>query len=234
MPYRRRRTYARRRPFYRRRRTYRRRMLRRPRVRMGFPAGAPATANIGNFRYVEDYKATSTLGVLSAYRYKANGMHDPSYDFVGHQAMGWDEARVYWKRYIVLGSKISATYVGVDGTPVGATDIGIYLSDQLGTSYTSASSFIEAGKGSYRLIPGASNDPHTTKSHYSATRFWGVADPKDKGGELGATTTTDPTKTAWFLVWLQGRAATTTSFQVRVVIDYIVLFQEPVEVAPSS
>jgi len=224
-PYKRRRSYSRKRKLVRARKPWYR--------KMGIPAGIPSATRIGRFRYSQRVAVTSTGGALGTYVFRANSCYDPDYTGAGHQPMGWDEMSSLYKHYVVLGSRCVPRWSKQDAVDDVPTTIGCYLNDTFGTGYTSGDAFVEAKKGTIRFWTGKESTAIATPCSYSAKKFWNVTDVKDKSGELGAVVTTNPSKTAYFIMWASASLAGTEAFVCQVTIDYIVMFSERIEMGQS-
>lgn len=195
----------------------------------GFVSGFPKIRKV-SLRYCDNFLITSTLGSLGVYSFRANSIFDPDLTGVGHQPMGRDTWATLYNHYVVLGSRI----VVKQTSPNNAEKIsGVYLSDDTSLPYTSADGFIEAKKGTWKVQNARSVVPATCVSKYSARRFFNVVDVKDNLTRLGSPVGSNPVELAAFNVWAASEDSSTVSLRFRVVIDYIVAFSEPVDIAQS-
>lgn len=204
------------------------------------PSGRPMpNNNVIKMRYCDTLTmTTAAAGAISAYRWKANGCTDPATDIAGtHRPRGWLQTSAYFKRYVVIGAKFTARINTASGvtkpTHVGAMLAGLTTggADPIPTIYTKGQSVMEAKKGSFRMIPPDSNNTYTVKSYYSAKNFFNIKDIKDKSGDLGALCSTDPTTKATFYLWCENlAAAAVVTLYAQVTIDYIIMFQDPLDV----
>lgn len=210
----------------RRRPARRRRRYRRRYPLMTMPSGGPAGLTLGKFRYAETILMTSTAGALSSYRFRANGCYDPYYEASGHQPMGWDKQSAYWKRYIVLGSKITVI-ISPSAALTYPVYTGVYLNNTLGSVASTVNAIIETKKGTVRQLPVGSSDPRLVRSTFSCKKFFNITDPKDKVGDLGALVTADPTTQAYYQLWIASVSGTQSAY-AQVTIEYCVQFQDPV------
>lgn len=225
MPYRRR--YRRKRPSRRRRRRYKRSRQ----LTNYAPSGMP-TQRIAKLRYAEQTTITSTSGVLDSIRFRANGIFDPNVDIGGHQPMGFDQWSTLFNHYVVLGSKLTMSIVPFDAGG-GPCATGAYLTDGSTVPYTSASEFMEAKKGTVKLISPDQRKATYVVSKFSAKKFYNVKDVKDNVSRIGSPVSADPSDQAYYVIWVQNRDGSTSSYSVLVQIDYIVLFSEPKDLTQS-
>lgn len=202
------------------------RRRRRPKYQMmTMPSGAPAGASYGRFRYAEHITLTSTTGTLTSYRFRANSCYDPYYDASGHQPMGWDKQSAYWKKYIVIGSKIRAV-VSPSATLTTPVYVGLYLNNDLSQVAGTVNAIVESKKGTYRQLPVGNTDSRTVSARFSCKKFFNVKNPMDKVGDLGALVGANPTSPAYFQLWVQSISGTQSAY-ASIVIEYIVRFQDP-------
>lgn len=185
--------------------------------------------------YVSNTILTSAAGLLANYQFRANGLHDPDITSTGHQPYGWDQLKEYYNHYVVLGSKITVHAVPQTDNAVNAGVLGVYLSDDTSHGFTSYTTFIEAGKGTWSLMNGGSNEAKRLTCNFSAKKYFNVDDVKDNLDRLGAATTTDPNEIAVYNCWYQVSDEGSTGTNVALVfkIDYIVSFSEPKDITPS-
>jgi len=221
MPYKRRKYAKKKKRYVRRRKRY---------SKQGVPSGMPL-ARTTKLRYTEIVDLGSAAGLLQRYVFSANSVFDPNVTGVGHQPMGYDNWSRLYGEYIVLGSRMSVrmipTLTGAAGTGNALT--GCYLSKEQSVPYTKGSTFIEAKRGTWRVVTwnGGVMDQKQTKMvcNYSAKKFHNVKDTKDNIQLVGLTNG-NPSDRAYFIVWLEAPAASST-YSAVVTIDYIVSFREP-------
>lgn len=197
----------------------------------GTPSGLP-TIKIANLRYVENVSITSTLGAIQRYSFRANSIFDPNFTGIGHQPMGRDIWAQLYNNYVVLGSKITAKFTTTTSAGQNAA-VGVMLDDNASLSYSDYSGYVEARKGSNRMMIGREAKPITVVSKFSAKRFFNVVDVKDNIDDLGAVIGNNPNNGAFFNVYYQDLTGSTSTINVSVCIDYIVSFSEPHDIAQS-
>lgn len=214
-----------------RRKTRKSRKSRMTLVSLGAPSGMP-TMRRGSLRYCENLILTSTLGVLDDKVIRANGMYDPNQTGTGHQPLGFDQWKLLYNHYVVLGSKI--TLRAVNNQAAAQPGIfGVYLSDGHASPYTTSVEFIEARKGSFKTLAISQEREVRLSQNFSTKKFFNVTDVKDNIKHLGALISADPTEEAYFHLWYQTLNSTTNAIRVNIVIEYIVEFSEPVDLAQS-
>lgn len=111
---------------------------------------------------------------------------------------------------------------------------GCFITDDLTIPYTTSVQIMAAKRGAYRTIVAGDNRAKKIKMNFSTKKNFNVRDVKDNLTRLGATIAANPTELSYFNVWLQGLDVQTVSVNLIVHIDYIVLFSEPTEMAPST
>lgn len=170
---------------------------------------------------------TCTSGALARLGVQANRPYSGT-----NYAYGWNQWAALYNTYIVLGSKCNVYYSAYDSTTSVVGMMGIYLSDDT-TNFTTYTSMIEAKRGTWRMI-GVQNRPIKAVSKYSAKKHYNIKDVKDNSDRLGATMTAGPTDAAYYNVWFQPQDESTgVTYNATIIVDYIVLFSEPKDVAAS-
>lgn len=201
-----------------------------PRSLTGFPSSAKY-----HFRYADTLSLATTLGGTPAkYSYSANSLFDPDTTGIGHQPLGYDQATVYYNKYMVLGSKITVKYALDNPTAnyVSPIGIGVYISDDTFTP-NSVVSMVEQGLGRWSVMS-ASNTRGTdfkqVSNTYSPKRFFKVKDPMDNTIEYGALVSSSPANQAFFSIWvgnLDAGVGDITNVTMLITIEYTAIFYEP-------
>lgn len=196
------------------------------------PSGVPMVRRI-SLKYAVELQKSLTASVVDFTRIRANGAWDPELQTTGHQPMGWDTWSALYRHYVVYNSWIRVTVSTCD-KPL---TMGIYLDDDATTTaYTTASSLIEAGRGTWRTVPGNIVSSHRVASIFNTVKFFNVHDVKDNIGRLGALTegtssTAIPDEEALFTFWLQSLDQCKCNIWVEIVYD--LEFSEPMDIATS-
>lgn len=90
--------------YKRKRYTAKRRIVRIPRS----PAGqALPNQIICKFRYSEEISINPAAASVTAYVFRANSLYDPNYSGTGHQPAPYDQMKLFYKKFKVIGSKIT-------------------------------------------------------------------------------------------------------------------------------
>lgn len=178
----------------------------------GFP-----NSIITKLRYKDYLTLTCTSGAIARNQFCANGIFDPDVTNVGHQPMYRDNFNQIYDYYVVLGSRITATFAC--STVSKNLVIGITGDDD--TSAPGISSSLE-GNNAYSTLLGAVGSPtKTITAVYEPTEHLGVA-AKDDGQSLTAFSS-NPTNQWIFNVWAAPADATSTvTFDVLIEIEYTV------------
>lgn len=188
-------------------------------------------------RYVEKVSLTLQGGAINKYIFRANSCADPNQTSTGHTPMGWDQWKALYNHYVVSGAKISVTAThDADDSNARPYRIGCYISDSNTTAYSDANSFIEAKKGTWKHS-GLNTKVARVKSFYSCKNFFNVKDVKDNLDRLGAPVGSNPGDVAFFHIWAEQDDINPVNFTYltfNVIIDYIVKFSEPIDIAPST
>jgi len=224
-----------------RKRTARRRIKRRVAYRakrkyrsfrsMGVPASFPSNIKFAKLRYVEDIKLdTQAAGVISHYVYRCGSIYDPNYTGTGHQPYGYDTYATLFNHYTVVGAKMWVRNAPTSST-VNPVYIGTHLSPGVTPAYTTPSEFVEARKGTSKLF-NMVNRSCTLTCKYSAKKFFNLRDVRDNVDRLGSPFGGNPVEDAFFIIWYTCQE-TTVAWRAQIVIDYIVLFSEPKDLAQS-
>lgn len=201
---------------------------------------APYTYNqiprVQKLRYAEYFTLSTGVGTTAQYAFRANGCHDPNYSGVGHQPMKWDQMKIFFNHYVVIGSKITIRHLGgSSATGVGYV-AGIHLDDDnVIPGGGDLRYVIEQGKTQFKHINQAADVRTVLTQKFSCKKFFNIKDVKDNLSRVGAAVTADPTEQCLFNFWIASEDGTTTSNggNFLAVIDYIVLFSEPSDVAAS-
>lgn len=187
---------------------------------------------------------------LSYITFNANGPFQPNGSSSGgvfnhtdpHQPMGFDQWSQLFRNYVVKGSKITVVRLGTvspsDPLPdyTTAGKFGIYVSDSEVPIYTKSTSYKEARKGMVKYVANSQRTAQSCQAYYSPRRVYGIKDIKDNQGRLGAAVTANPTELASYVLWtqLQDVKNEAINWRFEVTIEYIIQFDEPVDLGQSS
>lgn len=242
MPYRRR-TFTRyRRPYQSRYRTrgryasrYRRRRFPMRRSIRTSPQGTAFPRNrIIKLRYVENVTIDPGAVAFAEFAYRANSINDPNLTGGGHQPMGHDQWATFYRRYTVIGAKVTASCVSAtSSTP---SIFGVTLIDLSTTGHTTIQGLQERPGTSWRMLQTSNNvKPSFVQQKFSAKKFFNLANIKDNQDRVGSDFGSNPSVEAYFH-FFTGAHDTSTNLPVHywtIKITYIVLLSHPKELAQS-
>lgn len=200
--------------------------------------GFPATTMV-KLKYVEGFQLDPTFGVATQYKFRANSIYDPNLSSTGHKPMNTDQWALLYKRYTVIGSKITAHLLpGTTSQSFGIL-FGILLDDDGVISNLAPDALMEQGlfkgkMGNANLVQSSGNGLKVSRT-YSAKKFFNVTNVRDNK-DLGAYFTANPTRTAKFNILLSPAPGSTTDLSacnIVVTIEYICIFAEPYEQVQS-
>lgn len=182
-------------------------------------------------RYVENFQVDpGASGLAGSYVFDAGGIYDPNVTSTGHQPRGFDQLMAMYDHYVVIGSQCTLTITASSSDNVNQI-AGLALRDGPSTD-TDPNDYLEAGTVRSGHL---TNEMKTRvfKLGYSPKRFLGrskpLADPDLKG-----SSSANPTESAYFHCFSAGLNSTNPSaLDCTVVIDYLVVFIEPKDVAQS-
>lgn len=106
-----------------RRRTFKRRSFKRKsyaskrrtfRIPRSPPGQALPNQIICKMRYSEEISVNPTIGGVTAYVFRANSLYDPNLTGTGHQPSPYDQMKLFYKKFKVIGSKITARPILTD------------------------------------------------------------------------------------------------------------------------
>ena len=182
-----------------------------------------------------DYVTFNPAGAIATYQFSANSLHDPNTTGYGHQPFMYDKMADNYNHYLVLGSKITATFWTEDAAGIYGAIAGIKLSDDLAIAPTGGvQTVIEHGPkySTWKFLRTNANDNHnpvTVSKTFSAKKFFGLKDVKDNRGEMGAAIGSNPLETAYFILFAShpDQATDWPVIHANVTIEYIANFSEP-------
>ena len=183
-----------------------------------------------NLRYQETFSvALPALNAVDDRIFSASDLDDPDVTGVGHQPRGYDEIQALFNHWVVLSSKCTVQWVTA-GT--GSNRPAMYCMIKLGdnnTGITAINEFMEDRNIKYKLAnPGGSQTQVT--QYYNAKRFFTVTDPLDND-LLRGSLDTGPADNAFFHIGTANAFSDvgTPSYAFQVIIDYKVVFFEPIQ-----
>lgn len=205
-------------------------------ARSRIPRAVTTQANIPriqHLRYGTFENLNGTAGAIARRVYRANSVYDPQYAVGGTMCMRHKEMSAFYADYVVLGSKITVRQMGSQATSEPAAVLWIYLDDNPTTGALNYFQDIENGKCSYALTNETGTKKQTILSRkFSAKKWFNVSNVKDNVSRIGANCNSNPADEAYFVVNYQAIDATTTAdTNVMVIIDYIVMYSQPIDLS---
>lgn len=185
----------------------------------GFP-----NSIITKMRYIDIISYTATLGATVTNLFRANSIFDPDASGVGHQPLYHDQYQTLYDQYVVLGSKITATFCS---RTAGVNFIAGIVGDDDSTVTTTLTTKMEQNNSVSRACgPTTSGvEPNTLTCTFSPFEMFGV-DAKDDGS-ASTQFGTNPSEEWYFGVYVQAMdGASTVVVDVKVEIEYTVKCSE--------
>lgn len=186
-------------------------------------------------RYCTSVVIDPVVSSIGSHVFRANSLYDPDLTGAGHQPLGFDNLMALYDHYVVLGAKITCTFIApTTSVTTTASNVGICLDDDA-TPYTSLESIREQGRVSYKTmtVSGSSN-PTKISKYYSAKKFHGVSNVLDND-HLRGDSASNPDELCFFQVFVEpvNSSYDISAVNVQVQIDYIAQFTEPKQLAQS-
>lgn len=203
-----------------------------PRGIFGFPEEYKT-----HLRYVDVFTLTSSSNAIARQVMRLNSLQDPDSTGVGHQPMYHDQFSSVYKRYTVLGSKMTATFTPLPNLttttqPSGPFIVGVVGDDD--ASQTSAvATAMENNSCKSGFLNNAAGGPNqrTFTLTYSPDRDLGLAGDDDT---VGAQIGSNPSKVWYGIAWAaESGLSTASSVNVKIEIDFYVKFSQLVDVGTS-
>lgn len=192
--------------------------------------------NIQKLRYATYFTLSSSLGTVQTYVFRANSIYDPDYTGSGHQPLRHDQLEMLYNHYVVLGSKITVKFLSSEFQNTGALMVGVYTSADYNPGFGNATTYIENGRGSYRLINniGDAVKPTTCTGKFSAKKFFNVTSVKDNLTRIGASFGNNPVDPAYYQIFCRNAGGTfDNTVRCMAVIDFVVALSEPKDLDQS-
>lgn len=206
------------------------------------PLGQP-TKMLRRFRYVEQATLDpgAVAGVPNVNIYGLNCLYDPQIQINGSggrnaqprgydQMFGAEDGNAWYKRYRVIGAKVTLQYWSVDGSHV--QRVGMCMKDHatpIGDSYD----YTEDKRNKDRIVTVTSGSKSMGVLTYtwSAKKYWGkqAASDDDTAGNYD----NNPSEKAYLHLWADSYAADSAGIRYELKIDFITLCFDPVTPAES-
>lgn len=225
MPYKRQRKFTRKPRKFKKRRGGRRRRL----------SNLWAPTHVAKLRLVHTVTYTGTGGAIGTNYIKANSLNDPTGGASAQLPLGVDQWAALYQKYKVIGSKITLRAHPV--TITGSAMIGIHLSNSTTPPATDHDHYRELPHTNMRMLS-PDIDLCKLSMGFSPKKYpFHIKNVKDADDLEGTFSTTpgDPTDLAYWHVFVQDSNKTdNVTFEIQMVIDYIVLLYDPVRPSRSA
>lgn len=209
-----------------------------PRQVMRLPPLGNPNKMLRRFRYTEQAALDpgAVAGVPNVNVYALNGLYDPQISiggsggrngqprgfdqyFAGEDSIGW------YKRYRVIGAKVTVKYWTIDSTHT--QRIGLCIKDH-STGVGDSIDYVEDKRNVDKIAMQASGGQPmgTLTKYWSAKKYWGKksADDDDASG----TYNSNPAELAYIHLWADTYTADSAGFRYELVIDFITICFDPV------
>lgn len=182
-------------------------------------------------RYHTTFNLDPGTGILAYKIIKANGMYDPEVSAGGHQPRGFDQLMALYDHFVVLGSKITASFASANTS---YSTINLVALRDTSTPSAAVNDYMEGGYVSSKIAEvrggGGINIIKKTFNNKFLGRSKALSDPDLKG-----SASADPTEGAYFHIITSAMDSSVDPVvtNVSIVIDYIVALIEPKNPAQS-
>lgn len=187
---------------------------------------------VTKLRYQEAIKLNPGIATTAGYVFRASSCFDPNLTGVGHQPRYFDEIHALYDHHVVLGAKITATFVNNQNT---AMCVGVSRGDDNLFSNT-INDLIEQrhSKWTYLNEQNGGDSIKNVSITLSPKKFLGRASPLSDP-DLKGSAAANPAEGGYFNVWAGSVDLNEDGGQIEchVLIDYTVAFIEPKEVVAS-
>ena len=190
-----------------------------PRKIYGFP-----NSIITKMRYCDVMSLSGTTGAIATNAFRANSIFDPDSTGVGHQPLYHDTYAAIYDQYVVLGSKITVTFLSRTGAVCFLA--GIVCDDDSTFSSTTSTRMEQNNSVTIGCGPVTSGcEVNTLTATFSPYEAFGVDATDD--GSSSTSFGTNPTEEWFYGVWIQAAdAGSTTVVDIKVEIEYTVKCSE--------
>lgn len=222
----------------------RRRFIRkRPRARRRLVSNIQGTLipdrTMVTMKYNEDIKLLlSANGLMGSHLFFCNSIFDPNVTGIGHQPMGHDQYANFYKKYVVVGATITATFksfASSQATNDPVTNATIAITTIQGTSgvISNPTELLENNRTSYKNICVQRPFQKITK-RFSPKVFFGlnkILDNESYGANFG----TNPTEDAYWQIsgFNPTAPGNPTNLYVNIAIKYTCVLRERVNLGLS-
>jgi len=177
-------------------------------------------------------------GLMTNYLYRCNSIFDPNQTGTGHQPLGHDQYANFYKKYVVIGATLTATFKALDNSSLTNPDasnytVGICTIQDPSDATTSSTEFQENNRTTYANVCAQSPYTMVTKK-FNSSEFFGldkILDNEKYGADFGS----NPDQQAHWQIGIFQPSAPTSSgrMYVNIAIKYTLALRERVNVGGS-
>lgn len=190
------------------------------------------------FKYAQLITLDPATDTMQTANFRANSIWQPDYGLLtgNHKPLGYDEWKIFYDHYAVVGSKITATFLpSGGGAESNSAFVGVHLRDTPAVT-ANLQTMIEQENTYHKVLTNAGATSRAKAScTYSAKKFLGIKDIKDNITRVGAQMTANPAEDALFQVWAGGinRIVNPGPINILVEIYFTALLTERKDLATS-
>lgn len=169
---------------------------------------------------------------MSKYFFAANGMFDPDITGTGHQPMYFDQLMALYDHYTVIGAIISLEFSMPANSTIPMRVALLQTDDATLTGVNTVSAVTEQALGKSALIEAGGNGVRHLTSRWSAKKTFGGSIMGNDA--LQGSISSNPSELSCWCIGVETADLTgSASVFVTVNIDYIAIFDELSDMAPS-
>lgn len=179
--------------------------------------------------YAENLGFTAS-SVMAGHTWRINSCHDPDYSAVGHQPLGWDQYKDFYKKYRVEKIDYEITAVGNAAAMVQPTNMCVFIGTDAG-AITSIPQCLEL-EGLFTTIP-MNGTVATLRGSIDPAKYFGVSKAAYEEQDFSAIVGANPFRELYLQFKYGNPAAPTHSIFVWFKFRFHVCMFEPVLLAQS-
>jgi len=187
-----------------------------PRNIFGFPGSLTSI-----LKYSDTLNVSSGSGVnANGNVWRLNSVFDPDWSGIGHQPLYFDQFAAVYDNYVVLASKITATFSPASD---GAAPFVVGITSGNSSSFSTSVYTLQEQNKSVGTMLGDKDGTsiRTVSTTYTPRQCIGVSENDDT---VQAGVTSSPAKPWYAYTWVQDRSGNSSSITINVLIEYKVRF----------
>lgn len=186
-----------------------------------------------NLCYREQFAMTSSFGFPAYNHFLLNSIYDPNYTGGGHQPLGHDQWASFYKKYKVIGAKITARFMWNSSSTVGQIHrVGIIFDKDATPSSVPAELIEKTHSKCTKILHSNSRDSQTVTCYYSGRKAFGKEfDDHNHSAAFGSSPTT-PMFASVYAFTVDG-GTSTDDLRVEVILEQLCELSDPVDIALS-